>query len=575
MQAWCSANSGCGGVTQEASGRYTARSGTSLKDNAGENSWLCKRYNSSLLADLLENETLTMQFDFQQNEAMFSVNNVTLLTIPVNIHASQAAHAEVSVGIVGKSGQEPEDHSTVLIQRLSVSVSSSCFDTSVAGAFGGTTSTTRSGRPCQRWNASLPHAVVDKPDDAREGHAYCRVIDAVRYPEGPWCYTLDQAVEWEYCSVPVCGECPASTLVIGHGLTGIIAEVVVHDYVLPAKEVWSQSRGTMKTMEPWLPSLFQPVSIATAYWMKQYGVTTAFKFTKYVSSDPVQRLDLEDDRYYHLTTAVSGYRSQSVVFQSEAIDTFPAFRYVERSNVGFGAEDSQLMLPLGAQLSVDETSAYTVVMHVYVEESRPGSTLLSVGGSDMLPKLSLFEQYGVNASYGYTSHVTDGHVTEIGSADGSEGIEVCLSWNAMQQYTCRDVLSLRVGEWQAIVLRQHADDTVSVVVDMERGVRVSNMSLGVSLERGDQAYIGGLSGVPTRVATVGQGLGVEGWERYWSFDEGTVIDTTVYGFKSQVSLAAGYVSLPSRRGERGIHLNDTSGVGLDSSILYLSFHALD
>ena len=67
---------------------------------------------------------------------------------------------------------------------------------------------TNSGRSCQRWNSQSPHIhsfVNDSkfPDgsvDAAEN--YCRNPD--RKIGGPWCYTLDFRVRWEYCSINSC-----------------------------------------------------------------------------------------------------------------------------------------------------------------------------------------------------------------------------------------------------------------------------------------------------------------------------------------------------------------------------------
>ena len=69
--------------------------------------------------------------------------------------------------------------------------------------------TTITGRICQRWVSFTPHQpsahVVPKnfPDGSvEEAGNKCRNPD--REPEGPWCYTMDPALRWEYCDLPMC-----------------------------------------------------------------------------------------------------------------------------------------------------------------------------------------------------------------------------------------------------------------------------------------------------------------------------------------------------------------------------------
>ena len=63
----------------------------------------------------------------------------------------------------------------------------------------GTTSHTKSGLECQRWDSQSPHPHSYTVTD---GENYCRNPD--QGSEGPWCLTLDPGTEWEYCNIPIC-----------------------------------------------------------------------------------------------------------------------------------------------------------------------------------------------------------------------------------------------------------------------------------------------------------------------------------------------------------------------------------
>ena len=80
----------------------------------------------------------------------------------------------------------------------------------------GTVTNTISGRTCQRWDSQSPHRHVfgnpnKFPDfSVDENGNYCRNPDAM--PDGPWCFTIDPSVRWEYCSLDFC---------LGNGVTSI------------------------------------------------------------------------------------------------------------------------------------------------------------------------------------------------------------------------------------------------------------------------------------------------------------------------------------------------------------------
>ncbi|CAJ1077938.1 plasminogen [Xyrichtys novacula] len=71
----------------------------------------------------------------------------------------------------------------------------------------GTKSKTKTGKICQRWEASFPH----KPNFTPETHPradlesnFCRNPDGDE--GGPWCYTTDSNTRWEHCNVQSCAE---------------------------------------------------------------------------------------------------------------------------------------------------------------------------------------------------------------------------------------------------------------------------------------------------------------------------------------------------------------------------------
>ncbi|KAM6985866.1 hepatocyte growth factor a [Aplochiton taeniatus] len=64
---------------------------------------------------------------------------------------------------------------------------------------------TESGKECQRWDLSKPHRHLHQPKKypgkgLRDN--YCRNPD--NRPR-PWCYTMDPAIQWEYCNITACG----------------------------------------------------------------------------------------------------------------------------------------------------------------------------------------------------------------------------------------------------------------------------------------------------------------------------------------------------------------------------------
>ena len=66
----------------------------------------------------------------------------------------------------------------------------------------GITSTTLSGKTCQKWTDQFPHqhdySPEEYPGTGIGNHNYCR--DPFNDSEGAWCYTTDPDLRWEYCT---------------------------------------------------------------------------------------------------------------------------------------------------------------------------------------------------------------------------------------------------------------------------------------------------------------------------------------------------------------------------------------
>ena len=66
----------------------------------------------------------------------------------------------------------------------------------------GTISKTRHGNTCERWLSVTPY--THRSSGKKEDHEnYCRNPDNSVY--GPWCYTTNSGVRWEFCDIPYCG----------------------------------------------------------------------------------------------------------------------------------------------------------------------------------------------------------------------------------------------------------------------------------------------------------------------------------------------------------------------------------
>ena len=72
---------------------------------------------------------------------------------------------------------------------------------------------TKEGFPCQRWDVQYPHGhpfhdpiTTDNfPDDfLSDANNYCRNPDLGS--GGPWCYTTDPSIRWQYCAIEPCSK---------------------------------------------------------------------------------------------------------------------------------------------------------------------------------------------------------------------------------------------------------------------------------------------------------------------------------------------------------------------------------
>ena len=84
-----------------------------------------------------------------------------------------------------------------------------CLATVQGQEYKGKVNITRSGKVCQSWVQTTPHMHKFTwrsgfPDGSpAESSNYCRSPTSGK-TQGPWCFTMDADVPWQYCSVPLC-----------------------------------------------------------------------------------------------------------------------------------------------------------------------------------------------------------------------------------------------------------------------------------------------------------------------------------------------------------------------------------
>ncbi|CAC5366147.1 HGF [Mytilus coruscus] len=78
-----------------------------------------------------------------------------------------------------------------------------CKSSQSGKEYGSALNETISGKPCQRWDSAIPHP--HEWTRRLRWHAnYCRNPDSHARKLGPWCFTTDPNIEWEYCNVSFC-----------------------------------------------------------------------------------------------------------------------------------------------------------------------------------------------------------------------------------------------------------------------------------------------------------------------------------------------------------------------------------
>ena len=86
---------------------------------------------------------------------------------------------------------------------MTASTVSECYMDPLGRDYRGHVSKTNTGKRCQLWSAQSPHAHTRTPSEYPNAglgrHNYCRNPD--NQPSGPWCYTMDANVRFEYCDV--------------------------------------------------------------------------------------------------------------------------------------------------------------------------------------------------------------------------------------------------------------------------------------------------------------------------------------------------------------------------------------
>ena len=73
----------------------------------------------------------------------------------------------------------------------------------VGFGYHGNVNVTRSGRMCQSWKSQCPQRHWQIPKDvvkSKNDSNLCHNPDSSA-PDGPWCYTTDPNVRWEYCNI--------------------------------------------------------------------------------------------------------------------------------------------------------------------------------------------------------------------------------------------------------------------------------------------------------------------------------------------------------------------------------------
>lgn len=80
-----------------------------------------------------------------------------------------------------------------------------CKKTYLGREYKGLLNVTINGRQCQHWNINYPHIKDSSYNRPCDQANYCRNFDFTN--GGPWCYTADPSVRWEFCDIQYCDIC--------------------------------------------------------------------------------------------------------------------------------------------------------------------------------------------------------------------------------------------------------------------------------------------------------------------------------------------------------------------------------
>ncbi|CAH3146164.1 unnamed protein product, partial [Porites evermanni] len=104
---------------------------------------------------------------------------------------------------VANGGDAPECYQYQPLSGFNSWLSTDCYY-DIGVGYSGTVNITRSGRTCQRWASQCPHRHWRIPQDGGQNDSnMCRNPEGSA-PDGPWCYTTDPKVRWEYCNISRC-----------------------------------------------------------------------------------------------------------------------------------------------------------------------------------------------------------------------------------------------------------------------------------------------------------------------------------------------------------------------------------
>jgi len=160
------------------------------------------QYDEELIKDQYERKILhdiPMSKQIQQTSTTSTmINTITSTTVKTTTTRTKTRRADQNYRIMNLD--------------VPLSSRSTCWSNSFR--YDGLRNRTKSGIICQPWEEEFPHVPRHRPIDASAefNHNFCRNPDGD--PNGPWCYTTNPRVRYEYCGVPACGNSDAEKAVI-------------------------------------------------------------------------------------------------------------------------------------------------------------------------------------------------------------------------------------------------------------------------------------------------------------------------------------------------------------------------